>query len=355
VDNATGGIIALYGGPDFVARQWNWATNPRPTGSTMKMYALTAALRNGWTLNDKLNGNSFTPRGDSAPVHNADGNHGTVTLQTATTHSINSAFVDLVTQIPDGPIQVQTAAVDAGVPADGHWDLSNRIPLGNSEISPVNQANAFATIANQGVRHRAHVIAEVFDNAGKSLFKGDTNGEQTIEQDVATDVAYALTKVTQDGTGYRASQLGYPVAGKTGSAYYKNVGTGGQKMVAAWFVGFTRQISTAVMYVKGQDGTDDLGAHFFGSTFPLSTWLEYMRTAMDGKEKLAFDPPTNRVSTQTPTAKPKPTVTATPTPTAPVTPTGTAPPSTEPPTTAPPSTQPPTTAPPSDTGTPKAP
>jgi membrane peptidoglycan carboxypeptidase len=330
VDNATGGILALYGGPDFLKSQWNWANKPRPTGSTFKPYAVAAALRNGWTLTDRLNGNSFTPRGDSVPVHNADGNHGSVTLQDATTHSINSAFVDLVTQIRNGPKEVQQAAEDAGVPADGHWDLSNRIPLGNSEVSPVTQAISYATFANQGLRHEAHVVAEVFDADGVSRYKADTEGEQTIEEDVATDVTYALTKVTQDGTGYRASQLGYPVAGKTGSAYYKDPDAAKQKMVAAWFVGYTRQVTTAVMYVKGPQGTGDLGGGFYGSTYPLSTWLSYMKVAMEGKERQDFDQPTRRPSTQKP--KPKPTHKSEPTATATAsaTPTATDSPTTEP-------------------------
>ncbi|HEY3548295.1 MAG TPA: transglycosylase domain-containing protein [Propionicimonas sp.] len=363
VDNATGGILALYGGPDFLASQWNWANNPRPTGSSFKPYALAAGLLDGWTLNDKLNGNSFTPRGDSSPVRNADGNHGTVTLQQATTHSINSAYVDLVTQMSNGPAKVQRMAEAAGIPENSQWDLSNRIPLGNTEVSPVNQANSYATFANLGVHHNPHVVAEVLDINNKSLFKGDASGKETMDADVANDVTYALTKVTQDGTGSRAAALGYPVAGKTGTVGYgvekkRKIGNKTYTSIvretrAVWFVGFTKQITTAVVYVKGDQGTGDLG-HTFGSGFPLATWLDYMRVAMHGLERQSFDPPTHRTSTQTPTFKPKPTVTPTPTPSVTVTPTVTAPP-TNPPTTAPPTTAPPTTAPPTDTGTPKAP
>ena len=209
--------------------------------------------------------------------------------------------------------------------------MSNRIPLGNTEVSPVNQANSYATFANGGVRHNPHVVAEVFDNTNKSLFKGDTSGEQTIDVDIATDVTYALTKVTQDGTGSRAAALGYPVAGKTGTVGYgveKKTKIGNKTYTsivretrAVWFVGYTKQISTAVVYVKGDEGTGDLG-RTYGSGFPLATWLDYMKVAMRGMDRQSFDPPTHRTSTQTPTAKPKPTVTATPTPTVTVTPTG---------------------------------
>ena len=349
IDNATGGVLALYGGPDFLQSQWNWATNPRPTGSTFKPYAFATALANGWTFTDTLNGNSFTPKGDSVPVRNADGNHGRITLQNALTHSVNSAFVDLVTQIPNGPEQVQQMAEAAGLPSGGHWDLSNRIALGNTEVSPLNQASAYSTFANQGLRHDPHVIAEVFDAGGTSAFQADVEGTQAIDMDVATDVAYALTKVTQDGTGSRAAYLGWPVAGKTGTVGYgvpvkTKYGTVTQRQTrAAWFVGFTRQVTTAVMYVKGKEGTGDLGTGFYGSTWPLSTWLEYMKTAMKGKDKIAFDLPTKRTSTQSPTprkthsAKPTATATATKAPTA------TQPPTSDPttdPTTTEPTTQP---------------
>ncbi|MGV8908435.1 MAG: penicillin-binding transpeptidase domain-containing protein, partial [Propionicimonas sp.] len=205
---------------------------------------------------------------------------------------------------------------------------------------------------------------EVFDDNGQSLFKGDASGTQAIEKDVAIDVAYALTKVTQDGTGYRASQLGFPVAGKTGTVGYpvkvkKKIGNSTYTTIvretrAIWFVGFTRQITTAVVYVKGDQGTGDLG-HVFGSGFPLSTWLDYMRTAMHGKDKLSFDPPSSRSSTHTPTAKPKPKPQPSVTPTVIVTPTVTAPPATQPPSSAPPSSAPPSSAPPAGTGTPTAP
>jgi membrane peptidoglycan carboxypeptidase len=340
IDNATGGVIALYGGPDFLESQLNWAATPRPTGSTFKPYALTAALRSGWTLNDKLNGNSFTPKGDPVPVTNGGYNYGRITLQTATTKSVNSAYVDLVTQIDDGPARVQQAALDAGIPEDGHWDLSNRIPLGNSEVSAVHQAASYSTFANSGLRHDAHVVAEVAGPDGKKEFVADTEGTQTIETDVATDVTYALTKVTQDGTAYRAASLGYPVAGKTGTVGYpvkvtKKVGNKSYTVTerqtrAVWFVGYTKQITTAVVFVKGEQGTSDLGRAFYGSGYPLSTWLAYMNKAMDGKEKLSFDPPTHRTSTQKPEAKPKPKPTETATATATPTETATTEPTTDP-------------------------
>ena len=200
-----------------------------------------------------------------------------------------------------------------------------------------------------------HVVTSVTNADNQPLYSGEVRPEQTIERDVAIDVSYALTKVAQDGTGSRAAQLGYPVAGKTGSYYISDL----RSTRAIWFVGFTRQITTSVMFVKGDKGTGNLGQNFYGSGYPALAWLDFMKAAMDGKEKLPFDPPTKRVSTQTPSAEPSETAEPSPSesptelptdeptePTAEPTQTPTAPPTTAPPTTAPPTTAPPTTAPP---------
>ena len=369
LDNDTGGVIALYGGRDYTKNFINWATTRRPTGSTFKPYALTAALREGWTLSDKLNGSNVTPPGETKPV---TGRYGRITLQDATTKSVNPAYVDLVIQLPDGHNQVVQAAEDAGVPHDPSWDETGyRIPLGGGHISPLSQAEGYSTFANQGLHRGWHVVAEVRDSRDQQLHVAPTGGEMTIESDVATDVTYALTKVTQFGTGYRAGQLGYPVAGKTGSYYNSAV----RQTQAAWFVGYTKQITTAVMFVKGKKGNGDLGQQFYGSGPPTMVWLDYMKVAMDGKERIDFAPPTKRTSTQTPkpkkksenpspsvdpseeptdlpTGEPSETPTATPPTTAP--PPTTKPP-TKPPATKPPTTPPPTTAPPPTTSPPAPP
>ena len=309
LDNETGGVVALYGGRDYTKNFVNWAMTRRPTGSTFKPYALAAGLREGWTLTDKVNGRSVTPPGESKPI---TARYGQISLLDATTKSVNPAFVDLVIQMENGHDKVVQAAEDAGVPHDPSWDTTGyRIPLGGGEISPLSQAEGYSTFANQGRHVGWHVVAEVRDSRDQRLYAAAVAPEQAIEADVATDVTHALTKVTEFGTGYRAAQLGYPVAGKTGSYYVADL----RETRSAWFVGFTRQITTAVMFVKGDKGTADLGQQFYGSGPPTLVWLEYMKVAMDGKEKLPFAPPTDRDSTRSPSPEPSEEETPTPTPT----------------------------------------
>ena len=311
----TGELLAAYGGPDYVKNSRNWATTPRPAASTFKAWATVAALRNGLSLGTVLNGNTWTPPGDTTPIRNEDHlDYGPVTLEKAVTDSINTAFVDAVTRIPDGPAKVIQAATQAGLPKAAGWDANDRIPLGIAEVSPVSNATGYATLANGGVYTPTHVINEVKDRTGAVLYQAKPQGKQTIENDVTRDVTYALQSVVNQGTGTRVSSLGYDIAGKTGTNGVGNV------INSAWFTAYTRQISTAVMYVAGDSGTGDLDPYrrpgdsaFFGGTYPAMTWADYMRVAMQGLPNLKFDPPAKLNGFQSVTPTPVTTTSAPPT------------------------------------------
>lgn len=313
VDTATGGVLAMYGGPDYVTSSRNWATTDRPAASTFKTFATIAGLRNGFSLKSIFNGNTFKPRGDTKTIRNEFSyQYGPVTLRKATAESINTAYVDMTEQIPDGANEVIKAANDAGAPKSRGWDANNRIALGAAEVSPLNMANAYATLANGGQRNTAHLVLRVEDRTGQVLYEAEQAGEPTVDRNVAANVTDALTSVVREGTGRRASELGRPVAGKTGTNGV------GDDITSAWFVGYTRQISTAVMYVAGDSGNEDLDDYkrpqdqtFFGSSYPLMTWVEYMKQATEGMPVEEFDEPREIKATKgsesaSPKAKPTP-------------------------------------------------
>ncbi len=284
----TGEVLAIYGGDDYIKNSRNWATTDRPAASTFKAYATVAALRGGLSLRSILRGNTYTPKGDSVEIRNEDRmQYGDVTLRKALALSINTAFVDAVEKIKNGPEAVIKAANDAGVAKGAGWDPNGRIALGIAEVSALENAGGFATFANEGVSVENHVVKQVVDAKGKVLYTGPTSGKQTIEKDVASDVSSALESVTTDGTGARAAQLGYPVAGKTGTNGIERNGKG--IITSAWFVAYTKQVSTAILYVAGDDGNQALDDYkrdgdltFFGGTYPAMTWVDFMETAMDG-------------------------------------------------------------------------
>ena len=108
VDVSSGAVLALYGGPDYIKNSRNWATTARPTASTFKAYALAAGLKDGYSLYSTFHGNSFKLPADPIVVRNEySQQYGEgVTLLRATTDSINTAFVDMVTSMNDGKDKV---------------------------------------------------------------------------------------------------------------------------------------------------------------------------------------------------------------------------------------------------------
>ncbi len=288
-------MLALYGGPDFVANSRNWATTPRPTASTFKTYALAAGLDNGFSLRSTFNGNTFTPPGDPTPVRNEFSNQygSNVTLLRATADSINTAFVDLTTEMKgDGPDKIMKMAEAVGAPKGAGWDNTSRVALGTAEVSPLDQAGAYATFANGGIHVANHVVREVRDADDKIIYTAAPEEKRAVSEDIARDVNYALSNVVEQGTGGTVRTLNRPVAGKTGTKDVKD------DIISAWFVAYTPQISTAVMYVAGADGNGDLDGFarpgdstFFGGTYPALTWADYMQTAMEDLPVEDFDEP----------------------------------------------------------------
>jgi membrane peptidoglycan carboxypeptidase len=138
-----------------------------------------------------------------------------------------------------------------------------------------------------------HVVKEVKDSNGKVLYKANAQEKRAVSKDIAADVTYALASVVEEGTGRSVQTLNRPVAGKTGTKDGDN-----DDITSAWFVAYTKQISTAVMYVAGDSGSEDLDDYarpgdqtFFGGTYPALTWADYMEKATEGQAVKEFDDP----------------------------------------------------------------
>jgi len=164
-----------------------------------------------------------------------------------------------------------------------------------------------------------HVVKEVKDSTGKVIFTAQPASQSNIDPNVAKDATFALENVVNEGTGAKVSSLGRQIAGKTGTADVNG------HIVSSWFIGYTKQISTAVMFVAGDGGNASLDPYarqgdsaFFGGTYPALTWLDYMKVATNGQPKLTFDPPVYVNATATPTPAATPSASSTPASTAPV-------------------------------------
>ncbi|GAA1951677.1 hypothetical protein GCM10009798_08660 [Nocardioides panacihumi] len=342
----TGALVGFYGGQDFLKSEINWASAGGMAGSTMKPFTLATALENGYSLKDTFDGNSpFTYPGSTLQVHNEGEQAGEanghsygahITATTALEQSVNTAFVDMSSSIPNGPKKIYATATKMGLaPEKPEKDLpgipartpdlspkDSLITLGRAQVSPINMANAYATIAAGGKRADVHVITKVVDRSGTVRYQYKNHTQQAIGADIAADTGYAMQQVVKSGTGRSALALGRPAAGKTGTATNDK----GQ-VSSAWFVGMTPQLSTAVVYVRGtgREQLDGWMPSYFGADYPTDTWLAVMNRDLEGQPVEDFPPPANvdgkaptsghdPVPTQAP-PPPKPTKTKTPKPT----------------------------------------
>jgi membrane peptidoglycan carboxypeptidase len=313
VEPGTGALRGFYGGQDYLDSQINWAVSGGMVGSTFKPFTLATALKNGYSLKDTFDGNSPYEFPDGGTVRNEgvgpDGlgnDYGSAVNATyALEQSINTAFIDMSSSIPDGPEKILKTANQLGIPpADRDPDFpgipessgedleaDSRITLGKARLSPINMANAYATIAAEGQRSDVHVIEKVTNSAGEVLFNFKQPDRPGVSKDVAADTSYAMQQVVKNGTGQAAlGLLPYPAAGKTGTATNDK-----DQVSSAWFVGYTPQLSTAVMYVRG-DGDDQLDGwlpSYFGADYPADTWTAIMRRDMEGLDVESFPPPAN--------------------------------------------------------------
>ncbi len=311
VEVGTGKLLGFYAGQDFLDSQLNWAVAGGMVGSTMKPFTLAAAIEQGFSLKDTFQGNSPYVFDDGSEVYNEGDGAGDTGSNTsallALEKSVNTAFIDMSESMDDGPDAIVQMANELGVPPakaskkypgipDESRDLEadSRVTLGKARISPINMANAYATIAAGGERSRVHVISKV-DAPGNSddyTFKSDA--DRVLDEDIASDVSYAMQQVVQVGTGTAALELGRPAAGKTGTATKEAPDTAsGDVVSSAWFVGFTPQIATAVMYVRG-DGDDQLDEwlpSYFGGSYPARTWTAIMQQDMEGLPVEQFPEP----------------------------------------------------------------
>ena len=286
-----GWVRAMVGGRDWAQSKVNLALGQegggsgRQPGSTFKPFVLAETVRQGYTVQSTLPAPAQVvfPKGNQGqdyPVTNYEDEEfpAPLNLVDATKSSVNTVYAQLVKVV--GPQKVADLSHQMGIESDLVPGLS--LTLGTSEVSVLEMAGAYTTLANRGERVQPTVVVEVATASGRVLERARPARHKVLERRHADVVNHCLQQVVLSGSGVGA-QFGKPLAGKTGTT---------QKFVDAWFVGYTPRLTAAVWmgFPEGnaREMTNVRGRKVNGGSFPATIFKRFMQAATKDIDTGAF-------------------------------------------------------------------
>jgi membrane peptidoglycan carboxypeptidase len=317
-DPGTGAILATYSGPSYSQSTakckkddctYDMAMeNREQVGSSFKPYVLSAARAQGMSVKTSiLDGTSplcvpgdtypdvtsvpATGPGQSGCPSSPDGWHqftndegdgasGPQTVVNATAQSLNTAYTDLTHRVGTQNVisMAKNFGVNTGSYLQGGSGLQNMVgqvglALGTGALTVEEQANTFATLANNGEYNTPHVIQQITNEQGAPVASKVTHHEVLTPAE-NSDVDYALSQTTINGTGTNAEMSdGRPMIGKTGTT---------STAQSAFFLGAIPQYSLSVgIFTNNQNASTAAGAQTlnnlgglggYGGDWPALIW-----------------------------------------------------------------------------------
>ncbi len=278
IDNATGDIKAMVGGRDFDESKFNRATQAlRQVGSSFKPYVYTAAIDTGtlspgdYILDAPVTFNSAS--GPYTPANYDKKFWGNIPLRTAFANSRNIPALKVA----------QKVGIDKVIEYARKFGVTSNLPpvlplaLGAAEVTLFEQTAAFTTFPNDGVRVTPRYIRKVTDYDGHTREENYPEVKEVVGVKTARIMTSLLQGVVQQGTATAALRLKHALAGKSGTT---------NDFTDAWFIGFSPSVTCGVWV--GYDEKKTLGNKETGSQAALPIWMNFMKTALRGRDNENF-------------------------------------------------------------------
>ncbi len=280
VDPRTHFVKALVGGVNSKTSEFNRATQAlRQPGSSFKPFVYYTAFATGkYTPKTKVYDTPVRYRDGSGWYYpkNYDGSFGgAMTIRTALSLSRNIPVIKLGKAV--GMNKVVEVCRTLGIMSPMQPVTS--LPLGAIEVTPLEMAGAYATLANYGWQSPTTIIVRVTDSSGNVILDNSPKPQLVLDSWAAAATIDTMRAVIDGGTGKNAA-IGRPAAGKTGT-------TSSEKDI--WFVGTTPELTTAVWVGRDDNRTLSRGATGGGMVAPI--WRSFMLQALKGVPKTSFKPP----------------------------------------------------------------
>ena len=282
VDPQTGEIRAMVGGYDFKRSKFNRSYQAeRQVGSTMKAFVYGAAFQEGKTPATLVADVPTRFTMDSTVYEPKNYEHdywGPITIWEAIRDSRNVPAVR--TLEATGIDNVVAFARNAGV--DGKLNPFPSLALGSADLTLRDLVRGYSTFADAGRQAPPpFLITKIVDRGGQVLETHEgALGNQVVDPMSNYQLIQCLQGVAQRGTGARSNELGWPLAGKTGTT---------DDHTDAWFVGFSTRITCGVWV--GLDAKKTIFRGADGAKVALPIWVDFMKTALPTTPKEEFPVP----------------------------------------------------------------
>ena len=299
INPANGAIRAMTAEiPGNAKNQFNLLSQARrQSGSTFKTFVLAAAVEKG--INPSTTTYLSAPfyyRPD--PSGNCDDGSwwcvetygksylGWTSIARSTLSSDNTVYAQLTLDVTPEAVAAMARKLGVRSPLDVDGAYVPSIGLGAMDVSPLDMASAYATLAAGGIYSEPMAIRKVVLPTGEDTSAGW--GKPKRKRVISDGVAYEVTRILEQnmdyGTGTGAN-YGQPAAGKTGTT---------EEWSDAWFCGYTPRLGTTVWvgYPKGKISMESVhGIPVTGGSFPAQIWRLFMDSAIGQLEPVDFAEP----------------------------------------------------------------
>jgi penicillin-binding protein 1A len=303
MDPHTGRVLAHVGGFSFDKSQFDRGIQAlRQPGSAFKPFVYTAALDNGYTpssivLDAPIAIEQPGEQGLWRPKNYGDKFYGPSTLRLGVEKSRNLMTVRLAQDV--GMPIIREYARRFGIYDDMMPVLS--MALGAGETSLMRMVAAYSMLVNGGKKITPTMIDRIQNRYGETVWRHDQrecvsceaeawlgqdepelidNRERVIDAMTAYQMVSILEGVVKRGTGYRAKEVGKPLAGKTGTTNEER---------DAWFVGFAPDLAAGVFV--GFDNPKPMGRGETGGGVASPIFTEFMKMALADEAAVPFRAP----------------------------------------------------------------
>ncbi len=291
-----GDILAMIGSADYNNPDWgnvNIATSLRQPGSSIKVVTYAGALSHGYTPATTLDDSpvTYTNAWETYSPVNYDGKfHGLIPLRIALANSFNIPAVKTLNAI----------GIPAFVDLGRKMGISNlkdadqyglSLTLGAAEVTMLDMATAYGTLANNGERVDLNPILQVTDDKGNVLEQKTT---PFATQVLDPGVTFMLSNILSDNVA-RSWEFGsnsplripsYSIPVKTGTTDNKRDN---------WTDGYTKN-RVVIVWVGNNDNTPMSQGLASGITGAAPIWNKIMTNLVAKTKDDPYTPPSDIVS-----------------------------------------------------------